>query len=151
MSEPGADVPEEPDVSPDAQPVEATPPDRPETGASDDVSVRVEELRAEIAEHNRRYHDEDAPTISDAEFDALVRELRGYEEEFPELIVPDSPTQQVGAAAVRPVRPGAAPLPMMSLDNAFAPDELVAWGERASERRLGADRDDEPGRVRAAS
>ena len=109
--------------------------ERPETGSSDDVSARVAELRSEITEHNRRYHDEDAPTISDADFDALVRELRAYEEQFPELITPDSPTQQVGAPRSTQFAPVQHRVPMMSLDNAFSPDELVAWGERL-ERRL---------------
>ena len=83
---PASDPPQDPDAA-----------ERPVTGSSDDVSARVAELRSEITEHNRRYHEDDAPTISDADFDALVRELRGYEEQFPELITPDSPTQQVGA------------------------------------------------------
>ena len=75
--------------------------------SGDEVAARVEALRAEIAEHNRRYHAEDAPTISDADYDELVRELRALEEEFPELVTPDSPTQQVGAAPSAAVRPGA--------------------------------------------
>ncbi|MCU1353954.1 MAG: ligase, NAD-dependent, partial [Acidimicrobiales bacterium] len=107
-------------------------------GASDDVAVRVAALRDEVAEHNRRYHLEDAPTVSDAEYDELVRELRGYEEQFPELAVPDSPTQQVGGPRSTLFAPVRHREPMMSLDNAFSADELVAWGERL-ERRLGTD------------
>ncbi|MCU1453670.1 MAG: ligase [Acidimicrobiales bacterium] len=118
-----------------ADPKRAPAPADAGTGPSDDVALRIGALRDEIAEHNRRYHAEDAPIISDAEYDALVRELRGYEEQFPELLVPDSPTQQVGgprSTLFAPVRHRA---PMMSLDNAFSADELVAWGERI-ERRL---------------
>ncbi|MGH9216018.1 MAG: DNA ligase LigA-related protein, partial [Acidimicrobiales bacterium] len=64
--------------------------------ADREIEDRAEALRAEIRGHNRRYHELDAPTISDAEYDGLVRQLRALEEEFPELITPDSPTQQVG-------------------------------------------------------
>src|ERR687898_791464 len=64
--------------------------------ADQETERRAAELRSEIAEHNRRYHELDDPVISDAEYDELVRALRGLEEEFPELITPESPTQQVG-------------------------------------------------------
>ena len=114
-----------------------------EVEAGDEVAARVEALRAEIAEHNRRYHAEDAPTISDAEFDELVRALRRYEDEFPELIPPTSPSQQIGSAPSVLFAPVKHRQPMMSLDNAFSAEELVAWGERL-ERRLGAGPDDDP-------
>ena len=61
----------------------------------DDVVRRVEELRDQIRHHNERYYQLDDPEISDAEYDALVRELRALEEQYPALITPDSPTQQV--------------------------------------------------------
>src|SRR5690606_4501969 len=92
------------------------------------------ELRESIAEHNRRYHELDDPTISDADYDDLVRELRAIEEEFPELITPDSPTQQVGARASTTFAPVEHRVPMMSLDNAFSEDELTAWGDRLQRR-----------------
>jgi len=101
----------------------------------------VAELREEIEEHNRRYFVEDAPTISDAEFDALVRELRELEDEYPELITPDSPTQHVGGFASSQFTPVRHRVPMMSLDNAFSFDELRDWGRRV-ERRLGAEAGD---------
>jgi len=100
-----------------------------------DAAERAVALRAEIAGHNRRYHAEDAPTISDAEYDLLVRELRAIEEAYPELVEPDSPTQLVGAAASTLFAPVRHRQPMTSLDNAFSAEELVAWGERI-ERRL---------------
>src|SRR6478672_8517078 len=68
---------------------------------SEDIHVAAERarfLRDEIHRHNIAYHVNDAPTISDAEYDALVRELIGIETQFPELVSPDSPTQRVGAA-----------------------------------------------------
>src|SRR5690606_42014286 len=63
-----------------------------------DVRARAEALRAEIEAHNYRYYVLDAPTISDAEWDAMFRELQQLEAQYPELIDPDSPTQRVGAA-----------------------------------------------------
>ncbi|HLU43197.1 MAG TPA: NAD-dependent DNA ligase LigA [Microthrixaceae bacterium] len=102
---------------------------------------RAEALRAEIAEHDHRYHDLDAPIISDAEYDELVRELRALEEEFPELITPTSPTQRVGGRPLTTVfAPVVHTVPMMSLDNVFDADELHAWVERLH-RRLTGDRD----------
>jgi DNA ligase (NAD+) len=95
---------------------------------------RAIELRSEIAEHNRRYHQLDAPTISDVEFDELVRELNALEEEFPELITPDSPTQQVGGPRAETFAPVIHRVPMTSLDNSFDEDELRAWHERVMRR-----------------
>jgi DNA ligase (NAD+) len=103
-----------------------------------EIEQRVDDLRAEIAEHNRRYHVDDDPTISDADYDALVRELREIEAEFPELITPDSPTQLVGAPVSTRFSEVQHRVPMMSLDNAFSFDELVDWGKRL-ERRLGSE------------
>jgi DNA ligase (NAD+) len=103
----------------------------------DEISGRVDELRAQIRYHNERYHVLDEPEISDADYDALARELRALEEEFPELVTPDSPTQQVGGAPSATFAAVTHRVPMMSLDNAFSFDELVAWGTRA-ERGLAA-------------
>ena len=64
-----------------------------------DPADEIDALRAEIAEHNERYYGDDAPTISDAEFDALLRRLKDLEEANPDLVTEDSPTQRVGAAA----------------------------------------------------
>jgi DNA ligase (NAD+) len=96
----------------------------------DAARARVEALRRDIEYHSHRYYDLDDPEISDAEFDALVRELRALEDAHPELVSPDSPTQRVGgtvSATFAEVRHRA---PMMSLDNAFSFEELVAWGKR---------------------
>jgi DNA ligase (NAD+) len=98
---------------------------------------RVNELRDLIRYHNYRYYVLDAPEISDAEYDRLLRELKELEERFPELQSPDSPTEQVGArpleSTFRPVRH---PTRMYSLDNAFSLDEVRAFEERI-ERALG--------------
>src|SRR3954453_14779631 len=103
-----------------------------------EIELRAAALRDEIGEHNRRYHGDDDPIISDAEYDALVRELRDIESEFPELVTPDSPTQQVGAAVSTQFSEVRHRLPMMSLDNAFSFEELLEWGKR-TERRLGSE------------
>jgi DNA ligase (NAD+) len=89
-------------------------------------------LRAEIERHNDAYYVHDAPSVPDADYDALVVELRGLERQHPELRDRDSVTQKVGApiatifSAVRHAEP------MLSLDNAFDVDELRAWSERAA-------------------
>ncbi len=94
------------------------------------VSARVDDLRRQIRYHDERYFVLDAPEITDADYDALVRELRALEDEFPELITPDSPTQRPGGGAAATFAPVEHRVPMMSLDNAFSLDELEAWGRR---------------------
>jgi DNA ligase (NAD+) len=101
---------------------------------------RVEELRDLINYHDYRYYVLDDPEISDAEYDQLMRELKGYEEEFPELITPDSPTQRVAGAPTELFAPVRHRQPMLSLDNAFSWEELSAWGKRV-ERALGREAD----------
>ncbi len=101
---------------------------------NEDPEARAAALRGEIAEHDLRYHADDAPTISDADYDELVRELRAIEERFPELAVPGSPTTLVGAAPSTTFSPVVHRVPMMSLDNAFSADELTAWGDRLARR-----------------
>ena len=102
-------------------------------GALDPVA-RAAELRAAIAHHNERYHVLDDPEVTDAEYDALVRELRALESEHPDLVVPDSPTGQVGAAPSSLFAPVTHHVPMMSLDNAFSADELRAWADRLTKQ-----------------
>ncbi len=101
-----------------------------------EARLRVEELREQIHHHDYRYHVLDDPEISDAEYDALMRELRALEEEFPEFVTPDSPTQRVGGAPTALFAPTRHRLPMLSLDNAFSWEELNAWGKRV-ERVVG--------------
>jgi len=93
-------------------------------------------LREQIRHHNQRYHELDDPEISDSEYDALLRELRAIEEQEPELLTPDSPTHSVGSAPSATFAPVHHSVPMMSLDNAFDLDELMAWAKR-TERALG--------------
>ena len=91
---------------------------------------RSEQLRELIEYHNDRYYVFDEPEISDAEFDALVAELRELEERHPDLVTPDSPTQRPGGRPASTFAPVQHRVPMLSLDNAFSEDDLVAWGVR---------------------
>lgn len=101
---------------------------------AEEPAVEAKQRHAELAklvdEHRYRYYVLDAPTVSDAEFDALMRELEELEERFPALRTPDSPTQQVGGTYSTEFQPVQHVEPMMSLDNAFRDDELVAWVQR---------------------
>jgi DNA ligase (NAD+) len=105
-----------------------------------EAASRVEELRRLVEHHTERYYLLDDPEISDAEFDALVRELRALEEAHPELRSDESPTQKVGGRASTAFAEVRHRVPMMSLDNAFSFDELVAWGKRM-ERYISGDVD----------
>ncbi|HML51255.1 MAG TPA: NAD-dependent DNA ligase LigA [Propionicimonas sp.] len=96
-----------------------------------DVAARHAELSAEINAHRERYYQRDAPVISDAEFDVLMRELIALEDAHPELRTPDSPTQHVGGAASATFAPVTHLVPLMSLDNVFSVEELDHWLLRA--------------------
>jgi DNA ligase (NAD+) len=90
-----------------------------------EAAAELERLAHEIARHNRLYHGEDAPEISDAEYDALVRENAALEAQFPQLVRADSPSRQVGAAPAGHLAKVPHALPMLSLDNAFADEEVA--------------------------
>jgi DNA ligase (NAD+) len=102
---------------------------------------RLDELRRALHDANHEYYVLDAPILSDAEWDALLRELKQIESRHPELITPDSPTQRVGAEPATQFAKVRHLSPMLSLDNAFSAAELRAWEERnariASEVRDG--------------
>jgi DNA ligase (NAD+) len=105
-----------------------------------DPAGRIDELREIIRHHSRLYYEQDSPEIPDADFDALLRELEILEEQHPDLITPDSPTQSVGGSATITFSSVEHRVPMMSLDNAFSPGEVAAWGGRLQRRidELGA-------------
>ena len=96
-----------------------------------DPAARIKELREQINYHNYRYYVLDDPVISDAEFDQLMRELERLEAEHPELVTPDSPTQRVGAPPSEAFATVEHRVPMLSLANAFSPEELRAFDARA--------------------
>ncbi|MBU2535328.1 MAG: NAD-dependent DNA ligase LigA [Chloroflexi bacterium] len=98
----------------------------------EEAKKRVEKLRAEINHHNYRYYVLDSPEISDAEYDALMRELRQLEEQYPQYLTPDSPTQRVGAEPLEAFGVVEHPIPLLSLGNAFSSEELLAWHTRIS-------------------
>ena len=105
------------------------------------VNKRIEELRGQINHHNYRYYVLDSPEISDAEYDELMVELRRLEEEHPELIAPESPTQRVGAAPVEAFGVVEHRVPLLSLANVFSDEELLAWHKRMSNLVPGRDVD----------
>ena len=98
---------------PDMLPIEAAP--------------RIAALRREIEEHNRRYYQEAAPTISDQEYDRLYRELADLETQFPELASPDSPTRRVGGTPLEEFAQIRHRAPMLSLDNTYSEEEVAAF------------------------
>ena len=107
---------------------------------SENPARRADDLRQQIVHHNIRYHQLDDPEVSDAEYDALVRELAVIEEAHPELRTAESPTQTVGAAPSTLFAEVEHLAPMMSLDNAASLEELLAWGKRM-ERFISGDVD----------
>ncbi|OKJ07601.1 aromatic ring-opening dioxygenase LigA [Kitasatospora sp. CB01950] len=104
-----------------------------------EVRTRHAELATEIEEHRSRYYELDAPTVSDAEFDRLMRELEAMEAEHPALVTPDSPTQKVGGAPTVLFAPVEHRERLLSLDNAMDADELAAWAERVATELSGID------------
>jgi DNA ligase (NAD+) len=97
-----------------------------------EVKKRIDELRKLINYHNHRYYVLDSPEISDAEYDELMKELQRLEEEYPQFLTPDSPTQRVGAAPVEAFGVVEHQIPMLSLGKAFSHEELLAWHKRVS-------------------
>ncbi len=95
---------------------------------------RVRELREQIERHNYRYYVLDDPTVSDAEYDRLMRELKDIEAAHPQLVTADSPTQRVGIAPVGELREVVHSTPMLSLDNAFTEEDLINFDRRVRER-----------------
>lgn len=104
-----------------------------------EARLRSEELRSQINYHNRLYYELDTPEVSDDVYDGLLNELRAIEAQYPELITPESPTQQVGSAPVTTFEVVEHRQRMLSLSNCFTDDDLQAWHRRAAER---LDRDD---------
>ena len=100
------------------------------TPKSKSIEQEVAELRREILEHDHRYYTLSEPVISDAEYDALMRRLRELEEERPDLITPDSPTQRVSGQVAEGFEEYFHKRPMLSLDNSYSIDDLRAWAKR---------------------
>ena len=93
---------------------------KPPTDPHEAARQRIDTLRAEIIEHNRRYYQEATQTISDQEYDALYRELADLEAAHPDLLTPDSPTRRVGGAPLEEFSQIRHQVPMLSLDNTYS-------------------------------
>jgi DNA ligase (NAD+) len=98
--------------------------------SQDEIKSKIEKLRAEINRHNYLYYVQDNPEISDAEYDRLMQELTRLEEQYPQFLTPDSPTQRVGAAPLEAFGVVDHPYPLLSLANAFSDEDLMAWYNR---------------------
>src|SRR5450756_1792214 len=98
-----------------------------------DPAVQIEQLREELRHHEHQYYVLDAPEITDAEYDALMRRLQALETQHPELITADSPTQRVGGKPREGFVKIPHSTPMMSLDNAYSEEELRDWERRVHE------------------
>jgi DNA ligase (NAD+) len=107
----------------------------------DEARARIEKLREEINRHNRLYYVFDSPEISDAEYDALMRELKQLEEAYPEFLTPDSPTQRVGAEPLEAFGVVEHRQPLLSLGNVFSDEELDTWYDRTRRLAGGVDFD----------
>jgi DNA ligase (NAD+) len=103
------------------------------TNPHSDPATRAEELRVELRRHEHLYHVLDAPAIGDAEYDALMNELKRIEAAHPELLTPDSPTQRVGGKPAEGFQKVRHSRPMLSLDNAYTAEELTDWERRVRE------------------
>ncbi|MBV9843979.1 MAG: NAD-dependent DNA ligase LigA [Kutzneria sp.] len=103
----------------------------------EEIRARHSQLAEEIRGHQFRYYVLDSPTIADGEFDALLEELRSIEEANPALVTPDSPTQRVGGTFSTEFTAHDHLERLLSLDNAFSPDELLAWADRV-EKEVGS-------------
>lgn len=103
------------------------------------IEEQLTELRTTLRHHEYLYHVMDAPEIPDAEYDRLLRELRALEEQHPELITPDSPTQRVGAAPLTAFSQVRHEVPMLSLDNVFDEASFLAFNKRVQDRLKNSD------------
>ncbi|ATW23410.1 NAD-dependent DNA ligase LigA [Candidatus Formimonas warabiya] len=99
----------------------------------EEAKKRVHALKEEIQVHNRAYYELDRPTISDAEYDLLVRELVALETAFPELVTPDSPSQRVGGKPLEGFKAVRHREPLLSLGNAFSGEDLLSFHHRVTQ------------------
>src|SRR5580658_5094299 len=104
-----------------------------EPGAMRNIARRIEKLRQELRRHEHLYHVLDKPEISDAEYDALMNELKRLEADHPEFYSADSPTQRVGGKPAEGFKKAQHSRPMLSLDNAYSAEELTEWDRRVHE------------------
>ena len=106
---------------------------------SSSISEQINHFRTILEQHNYNYYVLDTPSIPDSEYDRLLRELSALENEHPEFLTADSPTQKVGGAALSKFEQVAHQVPMLSLDNAFSEEEFAAFNRRIKERLMSTD------------
>ena len=100
----------------------------------DNFPPEINQLRQEIHQHNYRYYALDDPQVTDAEYDRLMQRLRELEAQYPESVTPESPTQRVGVTPLSAFQTVVHEMPMLSLDNAFSDEDLVAFNQRVQDR-----------------
>lgn len=100
----------------------------------DNFPPEIEQLRKELHQHNYRYYALDDPQVTDADYDRLMQRLRELEAQYPESVTPDSPTQRVGATPLSAFQTVVHEMPMLSLDNAFSDEDLLAFNQRVQDR-----------------
>lgn len=101
---------------------------------TENVKQRIQALVAQLTEYGYQYYTLDAPTVPDAEYDRLFKALQALEAEYPDLKLPETPTQRVGAKPVSAFKPVQHALPMLSLDNAFTEESVLAFNKRVKDR-----------------
>lgn len=102
--------------------------------SDEQIAQQIQALKKSLQHHNERYYQHDDPDISDAEYDALFRQLQALEEQYPALQTPDSPTHRVGATPLSAFKTVEHQLPMLSLANAFSLDDLHAFEKRIKDK-----------------
>lgn len=102
--------------------------------ASDKIKKRLDQLKALLAEYNTQYYVKDEPTVPDSEYDRIFKELQQLETENPEYLTQDSPTQRIGAKPLSAFKEVTHSVPMLSLNNAFNDDEVLAFDKRVKQR-----------------
>ena len=103
---------------------------------SESVVKQIDALKQQLEEYNYQYYVLDNPSVPDAEYDRVMRELMALEQANPELLTPDSPSQKVGGEALSKFSQVTHKVPMLSLDNAFDETEFTAFNRRIQERLL---------------
>lgn len=102
--------------------------------AKDNIKQTIEALRNKINEHNYQYYVLDAPTVTDAAYDLLYRQLVELEKEYPQFVTPDSPTKRVGDKPIKAFAEVTHSVPMLSLENAFTQEDIESFNQRISDR-----------------
>lgn len=103
----------------------------------DQAAQRAQQLRTELERHNRLYYEQDSPEITDFEYDSLLAELAGLEEQYPELLSEDSPTQRVGGKALDQFQQVRHTVRLLSLDNTYSETEVADYDQRTRKELSG--------------